>query len=156
MIDVVLFEPEIPQNTGNIIRLCANIGATLHLIHPLGFGWDDKKLRRAGLDYHEFADIKHHHDWASFREQYTHTRIFCLSTHATQHYHEVTFQTNDILVFGPESRGLPSSIRQAHHAIRLPMHASSRSLNLSNAVAITVYEAWRQLDFIGARDFLAP
>lgn len=154
MIEVVLFEPEIPQNTGNIIRLCANVGAKLHLIHPLGFGWDDKKLRRAGLDYHEFADIKHHHDWESFVAQYPNARLFCLSTHATQHYHEVSFQADDMLVFGPESRGLPGSIRQAHHPIRLPMTASSRSLNLSNAVAITIYEAWRQFAFIGAKDFL--
>lgn len=154
MIEVVLFEPEIPQNTGNIIRLCANVGAKLHLIHPLGFGWDDKKLRRAGLDYHEFADIKHHHNWQAFIEAYPNARLFCLSTHAKAYYHEAQFQTQDMLVFGPESRGLPATIRQAHHAIRLPMTPTSRSLNLANAVAITLYEAWRQLGFNGARDFL--
>jgi tRNA (cytidine/uridine-2'-O-)-methyltransferase len=154
MIEVVLFEPEIPQNTGNIIRLCANAGAKLHLIHPLGFGWDDKKLRRAGLDYHEFADIKHHSNWDEFIQDNPNARLFCLTTHASNHYHEAKFQTGDMLVFGPESRGLPPSIRQAHQAIRLPMTATSRSLNLSNAVAITLYEAWRQLGFIGAKDFL--
>ena len=153
MIEVVLFEPEIPQNTGNIIRLCANVGAKLHLIHPLSFGWDDKKLRRAGLDYHEFADIKHHNNWESFIQEYPNHRLFCLTTHATKHYHEASFAAHDMLVFGPESRGLPPPIRQSHHPIRLPMTAASRSLNLSNAVAITVYEAWRQLGFIGDKDF---
>jgi tRNA (cytidine/uridine-2'-O-)-methyltransferase len=149
MIQIALYQPEIPQNTGNIIRLCANTGAKLHLIHPLGFGWDDKKLRRAGLDYHEFAEIQHHDSWKDFLESNNHCRIFSCTTHATMGYHEVNYQAHDILLFGPETRGLPADIRSQYHQIRIPMKAESRSLNLSNSVAIVCYEAWRQLGFIG-------
>jgi tRNA (cytidine/uridine-2'-O-)-methyltransferase len=149
MIQIALYQPEIPQNTGNIIRLCANTGARLHLIHPLGFGWDDKKLRRAGLDYHEFAHIHHYPNWEDFLEQNKTCRIFSCTTHATQGYHEVTFQEDDILLFGPETKGLPESIRRQYNPIRIPMKAQSRSLNLSNSVAVICYEAWRQLEFIG-------
>jgi tRNA (cytidine/uridine-2'-O-)-methyltransferase len=151
MIDVVLFQPEIPQNTGNIIRLCANTGMNLHLIHPLGFGWDDKRLRRAGLDYHEFANIQHYTDWQSFIQQHQHKTIYACSTHATTYHHEATFKSGDMLMFGPETRGIPKDIREQHHAIRIPMMPDSRSLNLSNAVAIITYEAWRQLNFVGAK-----
>lgn len=149
MIQIALYQPEIPQNTGNIIRLCANTGAKLHLIHPLGFTWEDKKLRRAGLDYHEFASIEHYSSWEIFLNTHQSSRIFTCETHATQGYHEVEYQPFDILLFGPETRGLPLEIVDAHHPIRIPMKAQSRSLNLSNAVAIVAYEAWRQLEFKG-------
>ncbi len=151
MIDVVLYQPEIPQNTGNIIRLCANTGVQLHLIHPLGFGWDDKKLRRAGLDYHEFADIHHYSHEQEFIEQHGHRSIYACSTHAHNYYHQVQYQDGDMLMFGPETRGLPVALRQQHKAIRIPMMPENRSLNLSNAVAIIVFEAWRQLGFSGAK-----
>lgn len=149
MIQIALYQPEIPQNTGNIIRLCANMGAQLHLIHPMGFTWEDKKLRRAGLDYHEYASIEHYSSWEVFLEAHKTSRIFSCTTHATQGYHEMQFQPSDILLFGPETRGLPVEIRSTHHPIRIPMQANSRSLNLSNAVAIIAYEAWRQLGFKG-------
>jgi tRNA (cytidine/uridine-2'-O-)-methyltransferase len=149
MIDVVLFEPEIPQNTGNIIRLCANAGMQLHLIHPLGFTWDDKRLRRAGLDYHEFAKIQHYQDWQDFWTKHQGRAIFALTTHATKHYHEIQYPSAPMLLFGPESRGLPPAIREQQSAIRIPMQAQSRSLNLSNAVAIVAYEVWRQQGFLG-------
>lgn len=151
MIEVVLYQPEIPQNTGNIIRLCANVGAKLHLIHPLGFGWEDKKLRRAGLDYHEFAEIRHYDAWEGFAKEHQHKRIFACTTHATEHYHQVSYQDFDMLMFGPETRGLPPEVRSLYHPIRIPMCPESRSLNLSNAVAIIVFESWRQLGFIGAK-----
>jgi tRNA (cytidine/uridine-2'-O-)-methyltransferase len=149
MIDLVLFEPEIPQNTGNIIRLCANAGIQLHLIHPLGFGWDDKRLRRAGLDYHEFAEIKHYDHWDTFIQEHQTRAIFALTTHAKEHYHHIQYPSNPMLLFGPESRGLPPAIREQHHPIRIPMQANNRSLNLSNAVAIVAYEVWRQQGFPG-------
>lgn len=149
MIDVVLFEPEIPQNTGNIIRLCANAGIQLHLIHPLGFTWDDKRLRRAGLDYHEFAKIQHYSDWDEFILKHQERDIFALSTHAHKHYHEINYPKAPMLLFGPESRGLPVAIREQQNPIRIPMQAQSRSLNLSNAVAIVAFEVWRQQDFCG-------
>jgi tRNA (cytidine/uridine-2'-O-)-methyltransferase len=148
MLDIILYEPEIPQNTGNIIRLCANTGAKLHLVHPLGFGWDDKKLRRAGLDYHEFAEIRHYDNWTKFIEEHVNKPIFTLTTHAKDYYHEVTYTQNAMLLFGPETRGVPKKIREQHHPIRIPMRPNSRSLNLSNSVAIVLYEAWRQLSFI--------
>jgi tRNA (cytidine/uridine-2'-O-)-methyltransferase len=147
MLDIVLYQPEIPQNTGNIIRLCANTGAQLHLIHPLGFGWDDKRLRRAGLDYHEFATICHYPDWEQFIKTHGHRPIFTLSTHGTQHYHEISYPPDAMLLFGPETRGVPADIREKHYPIRIPMRPESRSLNLSNAVAIVLFEAWRQLGF---------
>ena len=153
MLNIVLFEPEIPPNTGNIIRLCANTGCQLHLIQPLGFGWDDKRLRRAGLDYHEFANIKHHANYDAFLSSENPQRLFALTTKGTPAHSAVSYQDNDFLVFGPETRGLPAYILDnlpARHKIRIPMLAESRSMNLSNAVSVVVYEAWRQLGYPGA------
>ncbi|MGR9045442.1 MAG: tRNA (uridine(34)/cytosine(34)/5-carboxymethylaminomethyluridine(34)-2'-O)-methyltransferase TrmL [Gammaproteobacteria bacterium] len=153
MFNIVLYEPEIPANTGNIIRLCANTGARLHLIKPLGFELEDKKLRRAGLDYHEWADVAVHESLAAFRESSNSARLFALTTKGTRVYSEVSFQAGDTFLFGPETRGLPHSVRTelgAEHCLYLPMKAESRSLNLSNSVSILVYEAWRQLGFDGA------
>lgn len=147
MIHVALFEPEIPPNTGNIIRLCANTGATLHLIHPLGFTLDDKRMRRAGLDYHEWANINHHPTADAFFAAVSSQRVFACTTKATACYSDMTYQPDDVLLFGPESRGLPEKIRERLYGIRIPMRAQSRSLNLSNAVAIILFEAWRQLGF---------
>lgn len=155
MLNIVLFEPEIPPNTGNIIRLCANTGFQLHLIEPLGFAWDDKRLRRAGLDYHEFTAIKKHAGYAAFLGSEQPQRLFALTTKGTPAHSAVSYQAGDYLLFGPESRGLPSEILDAlppQHKIRIPMRAESRSMNLSNAVSVVVYEAWRQLDYAGARD----
>lgn len=154
MLHVALFEPEIPPNTGNIIRLCANTGAQLHLIEPLGFTLDDKRLRRAGLDYHEFATLQIHNNYQAFEKWANTRRIFACTTKATQHYHQVSYQQEDVLLFGPESRGLPDIIRHtlaAERKIRIPMLAGSRSLNLSNATAIILYDAWQQLGFTGAQ-----
>lgn len=150
MFNIVLFEPEIPANTGNIIRLCANTGARLHLIQPLGFELDDKKLRRAGLDYHEWADIKVHKDSDAFLASEQYAKAYTLTTKAKQCYTDAKFQPNDVLMFGPETRGLPDSILTSlpeQQRLRLPMLPASRSLNLSNAVAVSLYEAWRQQDF---------
>jgi len=147
---VVLYEPEIPANTGNIIRLCANTGAQLHLIRPLGFSLDDKKLRRAGLDYHEYAEINIHDSWAQFLSVNQNVRLFGLTTKARRCYSDVDYQKNDFLLFGPETRGLPDSILSKlteGYRLRLPMLPESRSLNLSNTVAIVLYEAWRQNSF---------
>jgi tRNA (cytidine/uridine-2'-O-)-methyltransferase len=154
MLHVALFEPEIPPNTGNIIRLCANAGAQLHLIEPLGFDIDDKRLRRAGLDYHEFANVKRYKDYSAFKEWAADRRIFACTTKTIQNHHEPTYQDEDILLLGPESRGLPPEIRDplpSSQKIRIPMQPDSRSLNLSNATAIILYEAWRQLEFGGAQ-----
>ncbi len=154
MLNIVLFEPEIPPNTGNIIRLCANTGFQLHLIEPLGFAWDDKRLRRAGLDYHEFTAIQKHESYAAFLRAEQPTRLFALTTKGTPAHSAVSYQPGDYLLFGPESRGLPAEILDALPAqqkIRIPMRAESRSMNLSNAVSVVVYEAWRQLDYAGAR-----
>lgn len=148
MLHIVLHQPEIPPNTGNIIRLCANSGAQLHLIHPLGFALDDKRMRRAGLDYHEFASIIHYSDDKAFIEQNQNRRIFACSTKAQQNYSDATYQNEDMLLFGAETRGLPADLRERYQSIRIPMQASSRSLNLSNSVAIILFEAWRQLDFL--------
>jgi tRNA (cytidine/uridine-2'-O-)-methyltransferase len=150
MFNIVLFEPEIPANTGNIIRLCANTGAKLHLIQPLGFALDDKKLRRAGLDYHEWADIKVHKDIAAFLANEQYAKVYALTTKARQCYTDAIFQPDDVLLFGPETRGLPESILTSlpeQQRLRLPMLPESRSLNLSNTVAVTLYEAWRQQGF---------
>lgn len=151
MLHIALYEPEIPPNTGNIIRLCANTGCQLHLIEPLGFDWDDKRLRRAGLDYHEFASVQHHQDFAAFLQAINGQRLFGLSTKGSQAYHEVNYQAGDCFLFGPETRGLPEAIRN-HPALTglltIPMKANSRSLNLSNSAAIVAYEAWRQLGFV--------
>ncbi|WP_075183283.1 tRNA (uridine(34)/cytosine(34)/5-carboxymethylaminomethyluridine(34)-2'-O)-methyltransferase TrmL [Pantoea sp. 1.19] len=153
MLNIVLFEPEIPPNTGNIIRLCANTGFHLHLIEPLGFAWDDKRLRRAGLDYHEFAAVRRHADLAAFMRDAQPQRLFALTTKGTPAHSAVSYQPGDYLLFGPESRGLPASLLDtlpAEQKIRIPMRADSRSMNLSNAVSVVVFEAWRQLDYSGA------
>lgn len=152
MFDLVLHCPEIPPNTGNVIRLSANAGARLHLIRPLGFSMDDRKLRRAGLDYHEFAQVRSHENWGACMQALAGRRMFALSTRGTVNYAQVRYAADDVLVFGSETRGLPPEIlgRFADtHRLRLPMRAGNRSLNLSNAVAIVVYEAWRQLGFKG-------
>jgi tRNA (cytidine/uridine-2'-O-)-methyltransferase len=151
MLNIVLFEPEIPPNTGNIIRLCANTGFKLHVIEPCGFELDDKRLRRAGLDYHEFSELKIHKNYQDFLESESPARLFACSTKGTRKHTEANFQKGDYLLFGPETRGLPMEILDSlkHEKIlRLPMVANSRSLNLSNSVAIFVYEAWRQLGFV--------
>ncbi|MCP0913088.1 tRNA (uridine(34)/cytosine(34)/5-carboxymethylaminomethyluridine(34)-2'-O)-methyltransferase TrmL [Legionella sp. 27cVA30] len=147
MLHIALLQPEIPPNTGNIIRLCANSGAQLHLIHPLAFSLDDKRMRRAGLDYHEWASIIHYDHAEEFVEQNKARRIFACTTKTTQNYTDIRYQDEDMLLFGPETRGLPQDMREQFHAIRIPMQPRSRSLNLSNAVAIILFEAWRQLGF---------
>lgn len=152
MFHIILFEPEIPPNTGNIIRLCANSGAHLHLIEPLGFEMDDKRMRRAGLDYAEWADVKRYRDFQDFIERsgIDQTRIFACTTKAGQLYHEVKYQKGDAFLFGPETRGLSQDIREAlgqTKNIRIPMKKESRSLNLANAVSIILFEALRQADF---------
>ena len=155
MFHIVLYEPEIPPNTGNVIRLAANIGAALHLIRPLGFDLDHAKLRRAGLDYHEFTAIKAHDDFASFLSAVVPTRVFALTTKATRQFTDVEFQPGDAFVFGPETRGLPAELLATFgpsQKLLIPMTPGGRSLNLSNAVAVVLYEAWRQIGFAGARD----
>lgn len=155
MLNILLFEPEIPPNTGNIIRLCANAGAALHLIEPLGFDMTDKALVRAGLDYHEFADVRIHSGWQEFKTWYqSHdgdlSRIFGFSTKASSLYSDITYQDNDVLMFGPESRGLPEDIREElglKQLLILPMKPGSRSLNLSNSASIALYHAWFTLGF---------
>lgn len=147
MLHVALYQPEIPPNTGNIIRLCANSGAQLHLIHPLGFSLDDKRMRRAGLDYHEWAAVQHYENWDLFISKNVDRRIFCCTTKTQQNYCDIVYQPNDILLFGSETRGLPEEIRKSYDTIRIPMVENSRSLNLSNAAAIILFEAWRQLQF---------
>jgi len=157
MFNVVLVHPEIPPNTGNVIRLCANTGARLHLVRPLGFELDDARLRRAGLDYHEWANVQVHADYTALQShaaaQNAAVRMFALSTRGSRRLHDACFQAGDWLVFGSESAGLPEAIRAqfaAGQVLRLPMRPDNRSLNLSNAVAITVFEAWRQIGFEGA------
>jgi len=150
MLDVVLFQPQIPPNTGNIIRLCANSGFRLHLIEPLGFDFDDKKLRRAGLDYHEFTAVKRHRNFADFLENEHPKRVFAITTKATNYYGDVSYQQGDYLLFGSETNGLPEEVRTQipnDQKIRIPMLKDSRSMNLSNASAVVIYEAWRQLGF---------
>ena len=154
MFNVALFQPEIPPNTGNIIRLCANTGCQLHLIHPLGFELDDKKLRRAGLDYQEFTRIRNYPDYDFFLAAMKPARIFACSTKGTQWHSEVAFQPGDVFVFGPETRGLPPEVLDRlpdERILRLPMLPENRSMNLSNAVSVIVYEAWRQQGYPGAR-----
>lgn len=148
---IALFQPQIPPNTGNIIRLCANTGAQLHIIHPTAFGWDDKRLRRAGLDYAEFASVQHHANWQAFAaycaEKLPLSRIWALTTRGTHSVFDASFTADDVLLFGSETAGLTEEIHQALTAaqkLRLPMQAHSRSLNLSNAVAVVLYEALRQ------------
>ena len=152
MFHVVLYQPEIPPNTGNIIRLCANTGSRLHLIHPLGFELDDSKLRRAGLDYHEWAEVRDYPDLDAFLREIRPPRLFALSTRGTVRYDQVNFAAGDALLFGPETRGLPAELLASlppEHILRLPMRPNVRSLNLSNSVAVVVYEAWRQAGFPG-------
>lgn len=153
MFHLVLYQPEIPPNTGNIIRLCANSGTTLHLVEPLGFRLEDKALRRAGLDYHEYARVSVHGSWEACRARLAGHRLFALSTRGTRVYAEVAFRPGDVFVLGPETRGLPEPVLAEFppgHRLRIPMQAGSRSLNLSNAAAIVVYEAWRQNAFAGS------
>lgn len=153
MLHIVLFEPEIPPNTGNIIRLAANTGCQLHLIEPLGFKLDEKSVNRAGMDYAETQDLRLHRSWEQFLADEKPERIFALSTKGTQCHSEASFQSDDYLLFGPETRGLPAIIRESlptAHVLRIPMAPDSRSMNLSNAVAVMVYEAWRQLGYAGA------
>lgn len=151
MLNIVLYEPEIPANTGNIIRLCANTGAQLHLIHPLGFELDDKKLRRAGLDYHEWVRVCQYESLLDFIVKVKPNRLFALTTKGTKNYTDVSYQDNDFLLFGPETKGLPDSLLSKHSKdmkLFLPMKPESRSLNLSNTVSIILYEAWKQPGFI--------
>lgn len=150
MLHIVLFEPEIPPNTGNIIRLAANTGCRLHLIEPLGFELKDKLLRRAGLDYHEWADIQQHKDLESFKISIEYNNLYAFSTSGSRLYSDVIYESGDAFLFGPETRGLPKNILQSlvqDQIITLPMNKNSRSLNLSNTVAVSVYEAWRQMGF---------
>lgn len=156
MFHIVLVEPEIPPNTGNVIRLAANTGCTLHLVEPLGFTMEDRLLRRAGLDYHEFAQVQRHAGWTAFLRTMhpAPERMFALTTHATQGVHDTSFLPGDWLVFGAETRGLPAELREGFgpaQRLRLPMRPGQRSLNLSNAVAVTVFEAWRQNSFGAAQ-----
>ncbi len=153
MFHVILYQPEIPPNTGNIIRLCANTGCQLHLIRPLGFQLADKQLLRAGLDYHEFAQLKVHDTLDDCLLLFDARRIFALTTKGAQPFHEMVYASGDAFLFGPESRGLPAEVLarfSAAQRVRLPMLPDNRSLNLSNTVAIAVYEAWRQCGFAGA------
>lgn len=153
MFNVILYQPEIPPNTGNIIRLCANTGCHLHLIKPLGFTLEDKQLLRAGLDYHEFATLRVHDTLPDCLSAFDPARVFALTTKGSQAFHRVRYQTGDAFLFGPESRGLPAGILEQFDTarrVRLPMLPDSRSLNLSNTVAVAIYEAWRQCGFLGA------
>ena len=152
MLNVVLYQPEIPPNTGNIIRLCANTGSHLHLVEPLGFSLDDAQLKRAGLDYHELASVTRYRDWSYYLKQNGGQRIWGFSTRGGRGYSDASFETGDALLFGPETRGLPDSLLQevgTDRVLRLPMVRGSRSLNLSNCVAVVVYEALRQTGFAG-------
>ena len=151
MFHIVLYEPEIPPNTGNIIRLCANCGARLHLIEPLGFDLSDRQVKRAGLDYHDMANVQRHPSLQACLQAIAPRRVYACSTKGRRAYTEVTFEAGDVLLFGPETRGLPQAVLDEmgpEAVIRIPMLPGSRSLNLSNAVAIIVYEAWRQLGFV--------
>jgi len=150
MFHVALYQPEIPPNTGNIIRLCANTGSGLHLIHPLGFNLADKHVKRAGLDYHDLTHVLEHADYETFLAHIKTQRIFACSTKGKQRYTDIAYQRGDVLLFGSETKGLPANILQAfpqEHVLHIPMQANNRSLNLSNAVAVIVYEAWRQQGF---------
>ncbi len=152
MFDVILYQPEIPPNTGNVIRLCANSGARLHLVAPLGFDLDDRQLRRAGLDYHEYADVRVHDGLAQALAAVAPSRLFALSARNSVRYDTPRFAAGDAFLFGPETRGLPDEVLRGvagEHRLRLPMRPGNRSLNLSNAVAVVVFEAWRQCGFAG-------
>ncbi len=154
MLDIVLYQPEIPPNTGNIVRLCANTGFSLHLIEPLGFDWEDKKVRRAGLDYHEFAKVKKWPDLQSYIDQRQPNKIYACTTKGSRFFTDVEYQAGDCLLFGPETRGLPEDLifsMAEEQRLRIPMVEGSRSMNLSNAVSVFVYESWRQLGFPNAK-----
>jgi len=154
MLNIVLYEPEIPPNTGNIMRLCANTGCTLHLVKPLGFELDDKQLRRAGLDYREYADVREWDNLGTLLDEFNRDRVFAITTKGLINHTEVEFEAGDILMFGPETRGIPDAVlglMTGNRKLRIPMLQNSRSLNLSNAVSIVVYEAWRQLGFQSGR-----
>jgi tRNA (cytidine/uridine-2'-O-)-methyltransferase len=150
MLHIILYEPEIPQNTGALIRLSANMGAQLHLIHPFAFDLSEKRVRRAGLDYHEMANVYQHDNLQDCLDKVQPNRVFALTTKATRHYHQANYQMGDAFLFGPESRGLPEAVRNSvpeAQRLRIPMVANARSMNLANAVSVMAYEAWRQLDF---------
>jgi len=154
MLDIVLYQPEIPPNTGNIIRLCANTGFHLHLIEPLGFEWDDKRVKRAGLDYHEFAEVKRYPNLEAYIQDRQPKHIYACTTKGKAFHADVKYQPGDALLFGPETRGLPMDIIESlppEQRVRIPMLPDSRSMNLSNAVSVFVYESWRQMGFDGAR-----
>jgi tRNA (cytidine/uridine-2'-O-)-methyltransferase len=153
MFDVVLYQPEIPPNTGNVIRLCANAGARLHLVEPLGYSMDDRQLKRAGLDYHEMASVTVHRDWEACRDALAGQRMFAVSTRGAMPFASIAFAPGDAFVFGAETQGLPQALLETFppgHTLRLPMRPGNRSLNLSNAVAVVVFEAWRQQGFPGS------
>jgi len=153
MIDVVLVQPEIAPNTGNVIRLCANTGARLHLVHPLGFEWDDKRVRRAGLDYHELANVTHHQDWSACAASLLGRRLIAVETGGATRFDQMRYFEDDVLLFGCETSGLSDEVLAqvpAEQHVTLPMRPDNRSLNLSNCVAVTVYEVWRQLGYAGA------
>ena len=155
MFHVVLYQPEIPPNTGNIIRLCANTGSHLHLLGPLGFDMDDRRLRRAGLDYHEFAEVRRHDGLEAFMAEVRPRRLYAVSTRGETRYDRPRYRPGDAFVFGPETRGLPEAVLASvpeSQRLRLPMRPGQRSLNLANSVAVMVYEAWRQQDYAGAGD----
>lgn len=152
MFTIILFEPEIPPNTGNIIRLCANTGVALHLVKPLGFSLEDKLLKRAGLDYHEYSTLQVHENWADCKATLSGKRLFAITTKGSTRHSNIAFKAGDVFVFGPETRGLPEEIRNeftVENRLRLPMLPNSRSLNLSNSAAALIYEAWRQIGFEG-------
>ncbi len=154
MFDVILYQPQIPPNTGNIIRLCANTGTRLHLVKPLGFSLEDKQLLRAGLDYHEFATLSVYDNWTECAAHFKTHRLFAVSTRNSRRYDRITYFKGDAFLFGPETSGLPTALLESfaeERRIRLPMRPESRSLNLSNAVAVVVYEAWRQMSFEDGR-----
>jgi tRNA (cytidine/uridine-2'-O-)-methyltransferase len=155
VLNIILYQPEIPPNTGNIMRLCANAGAHLHLIGPLGFVLDNTRLKRAGLDYRELACVTTHDSWQAFHESHTEMPIWSLTTGGSLRYDQACFQQGDGLIFGPETRGLPENVLDAigrERSLRIPMVGDSRSLNLSNSVALVLYEAWRQMSFSGSVD----
>ena len=150
MFHIALYEPELPPNTGNIIRLCANTGFTLHLIKPLGFNLSDRQLKRAGLDYHDLSNVLVHESYQDFQDKVSKLRVYAFSTHGKIGYTEVKYRPDDVFLFGPETRGLPVDVRtqfEESKVLRLPMKPNSRSLNLSNTAAIVAYEAWRQVGF---------
>ena len=150
MLAIILYQPEIPPNTGNIIRLCANSGCELHLVKPLGFPLEDSKLRRAGLDYHEYANLVIHENWSACRNYFAQRRIIAVETSGVVYYHQMNFQVQDALLFGSETKGLPPEVLlDVVQTVRVPMQKTQRSLNLSNTVALVAYEAWRQLGFPG-------